>query len=238
MSESNWTTLADSLTTGQVARGVTAGVAVPNGGGVFSFGWNSRAVVSGAVGLKVNQTSFNPLEDDGADPTGGSIRGAIKRGVSAATTGFSPMFFIGLQGGPTGSVNDSGYLLGLSDNDPHGIVLRKGSPAGGLDPEDTSILRTSTATFLPDVWHHLRLDMIVNPNGDVVLKVFSSDLSANAVTAPVWAAIPGMADFIDDALGVNSGSLPFVGGFAGIAFQCSDISRRGYVDHVQVLRER
>ena len=57
MSESNWTTLADSLTTGQVARGVTAGVAVPNGGGVFSFGWNSRAVVSGAVGLKIGRAS-------------------------------------------------------------------------------------------------------------------------------------------------------------------------------------
>jgi hypothetical protein len=238
ISEADWTVLNNSLSTAQVARGVTAGVTVPNGGGVFAFGCNSRAVVSGAVGLKVNQANFNPFEDDSANPTGGSVRAAIKRGVSAGTTGFAPMLFINLQGGPVGSVNDQGYLLGLSDNDPHEIVLRKGAPAGGLSPTDASILRRSTGTFIPDTWHHLRLDAIFNPNGDVVLKVFYNDLGSNAVTAPVWTPVVGMDDFIDDALGVNSGSLPFSGGFAGMAFQCSDVDRRGYWDHFQALREK
>jgi len=239
VAEANWTQLGNSLAAGDVSRGVTAGVTPPYGGGTYIFGFNSRTSVAGAVGYSANQANFGPLRNDLANPTGGSIRGAIQRGVSAGPLSFAPMLFIGLQNAvPYGTVNDQGYLLGLSEDDPHEIILRKGAPAGGLLPTASGVLRRSTAQYLPGVWLHLRLDMIVNPNGDTVLKVFQSDLDTNLVTAPVWAAIAGMDDIIDDALGINTESLPFSGGFAGFAFQTQDVSRRGFVDQIQLLRQK
>jgi hypothetical protein len=235
MAEADFNFMTGGLNAATVARGVSAGFTPPNGGGTFVFGFHSLATTPGAVGLYANQTNFDPLLDDSANATGGSVRGAIQRGASGGPLGFAPFLFIGVQGT---TVNDQGYLLGLSDNDPHEIILRKGSPVNGLSPTASGVLRTGSSTFIPDTWLHLRLDMIVNPNGDVVLKVFESDLTANPVTAPVWAASPGIADFIDDALGVNSGSAPFTGGRVGFGFETSDISRRGFFDHLEILRQK
>ena len=165
---------------------------------------------------------------------------ALQRGASAGPTNFAPFMFIGLQNAvPFGTVNDPAYLLGLSDADPHEIILRKGAPAGGLLPTAAGVLRRSTAQFIPGTWVHLRLDMIVNPNGDTVLKIFRNNLSAHAVTAPTWEAVPGMADFIDDALGinVNDGTSPYAGGFAGFGFETHDVSRRGFLDQVELFRQ-
>lgn len=239
MAEADWAFLSGSLDAASVARGVSAGFTPPSGGGSFVFGFASKVTTPGAVGLYVdggNNPSFDPdLIDDASDPSGGSIRGAVKRGVSAGPLDFAPFLFIGQQGS---SVADQGYLLGLSENDPHEIILRKGAPSGGLLPTAAGVLRTGTATFPPDTWVHLRLDMIVNPNGDVVLKAFQNDLAGDPVTAPTWVTIPGITDFIDDALGVNSGSAPFIGGRAGFGFQTSDLSRRGFFDQIEVLRQR
>lgn len=238
MAEADFNFLSGGLDAASVARGVSAGFTPPAGGGSFVFGFNSLDTASGAVGLYVNATnnsSFDPLIDDSANPTGGSIRGAIQRPIGAGPINFAPFLFIGLQGT---TVSDQGYLLGLSDNDPHEIVLRKGAPAGGLLPTATGVLDLGSTTYTPGTWVHLRLDMIVNPNGDVVLKCFQNDLTANNVTAPVWAAIPGIADFIDDALAVNSGSAPFIGGRIGFGFQTADLQRRGYFDHIEALRQK
>jgi hypothetical protein len=240
MGESNWNFLTSGLDAASVARGASAGFTKPNGGGTYVFGFHSLDSSAGAVGLYCNENKFNPLLDDSSNDTGGSIRAAIKRGVSGGTTGFSPFLFIGLQGS---SVNDLGYLLGLSDNDPNEIILYKGALANGLDPTVDGVLLTSTETFLPDVWHHLRLDMIVNANGDVVLNVYKNDLDLNLVTAPSWDAIAGMDQFIDDALGVNSAiagndDLPYVGGRVGFGFVTSEIARRGYYDHVEIFRQK
>ena len=230
--ESEWLFLSGGLDAASVARGVTAGQTPPNGGGSFVFGCNSLDASPGAVGLYPNFANFNPLLDDGSLPTGGSIRGAVKRGVSAGPTGFAPMLFIGLQGT---TVQDSAYMLGLSDNDPHEIVLRKGALVGGLDPDGAGILRRGSETFVPDTWHHLRLDMIVNPNGDVVLKAFRN---TGSVASPTWAAIPGIDQFIDDALSVNSGSAPFIGGRLGFGFETSQIERRGWFDQLECHRQK
>lgn len=235
MSESNWSFLTGGLAAASVSRGVTSAFVKPNGGGTFTFGFSSRDSSDGVVGLHLNTATFAPLVNDAGDPSGGSVRAAIKRGVSGGPTEFAPFLFIGLAGVST---SDQGYLLGLSDDDPNQIILRKGAPSGGLRPDAAGILRTSSETFLPDVWHHLRLDMIVNPNGDVVLNAFRSDLGTNPVTAPVWAAITGMDSYTDDALGVSSGSLPLTGGYVGFGFQTSEISRRGYLDHVECYRQR
>lgn len=231
MAEADWSFLTGGLGVGVVDRGVTSGMTPPNGGGSFVYGFNSLATTAGSVGLYTNQANFIPMAK------GGSVRGAVKRGASAATTNFSPFLFIGMQGT---AVSDLCYMLGLQDTEPYHIVLRKGQMSGGIPegaPGTLGILRRSTATFSPDTWHHLRLDMVVNVSGDVYLKCFANDLTANAVTAPSWAAIAGMDDFVDDSLGINSGSAPYTSGRVGFGFVSSDISRRAFVDHLQCLRQ-
>jgi hypothetical protein len=232
VAETDWTFLNDGLDAATVDRGVTTGIARPPGGGSFLFGMNSLSTAQGVVGLFTNQVNFAPMAK------GGSVRGAVQRGVSGGPLNFAPFFFVGLQGP---SVNDLGYLLGLGDGDPHHIVLRKGNLSGGLPdipPGTQGVLRRSTATFLPGTWVHLRLDMVVNLNGDVLLQVFQNDLVANPLSgAPSWQPIPGMAEFIDDALGINSGSQPFTSGRAGFGFFTKDVTRRGFFDHVETYRQ-
>jgi hypothetical protein len=233
MAEADFLFLTGGLDAPTVARGVSSGFTPPTGGGAFVFGFHSLIAASGVVGLYAAQANFNPLLDDSAAPSGGSVRGAMKRAASAGPIGFAPFLLIGLQGS---SVNDQGYLLGLSDNDPHEVVLVKGAPIGGLDPTGSGVLRRGSETFVPDTWHHLRLDMIVNPNGDVILKCFKN---VGSVLAPSWVAIPGMADFVDDALSVNSGSAPFIGGHVGYAFEVTEsANRRAFFDQIECHRQR
>jgi hypothetical protein len=234
MAEADWTVLSDGISTASLKRNVTPEATPPPGGGSFTFGFNSLDLTVGASGLFVNLTNFAPMAK------GGRITGAIQRGLGGGPTGFAPMFFIGLQGP---SVNDQGYLLGLGDEDPAHIVLKKGTIVTGLAdlapaPPSNGILRRSTKTVAIGEWLHLRLDMVVNLTGDVVLKVFENDLDTNPLSgAPVWTAITGMDDFIDDNLQVATGSAPFTSGRAGNAFYTEDVTRRGYIDHVTLERQ-
>ncbi len=234
MSEADWSVLNDGIATASLKRNVTPGTTPPPGGGSFTFGFNSLDLTVGASGLFVNLTNFAPMAK------GGKITGAVQRGLSGGPTGFAPLFFLGLQGP---SVNDVGYLLGLADADPAHIVLKKGTIVTGLpdlapDAPSNGILRRSTKTVELDEWVHLRIDMIVNLTGDVVLKVFENDLDVNPLSgAPVWTAIAGMADFIDDNLQVATGTAPLTSGRAGKAFFTQDVTRRGFFDHVTLDRQ-
>jgi hypothetical protein len=232
MAETDWTFLNDGLDAAAVDRGVTNGIARPPGGGNFVYGFNSLSTAQGAAALFTNQLNFAPMQK------GGSARGAIQRGVSGGPLNFAPFLFLGQQGP---SVNDHGYLLGLGDGDPHHIVLRKGAIAEGLPdipPGTQGVLKRSTATFAPGTWLHLRLDMVVNQNGDVLLQVFQNDLVAHPIgTAPSWQPVPGMDQFIDDALGINSGSAAFTSGRGGYGFFTKDVTRRGFFDQVEVYRQ-
>ncbi len=232
MAQTDWTFLNDGLDAATVDRGVTTGIARAPGGGSFVYGFNSLSTAQGVVALFTNQLNFAPMQK------GGSVRAAIQRGISGGPLNFAPFLFIGLQGP---SVNDLGYLLGLGDGDPHHIVLRKGALSGGLPdiaPGTQGVLRRSTGTFTPGTWLHLRLDLVANQNGDVLLQVFQNDLSAHALgTAPSWQPLPGMDELVDDALGINSGSLPFTSGRAGFGFFTKDVTRRGFLDEVEVYRQ-
>lgn len=230
MGESDWTYLIDGLDIAAVDRGVTTGIEPPPGGGDFVFAFNSLDAVQGAVALFANLPDFAPMTK------GGSIRGCIKRGSGGGPTGFSPFLFLCCQGN---SVNDSAYLLGLSDDDPHRVVLRKGSPAVGIpDSEGQGGLLASGESFAQGTWFHLRLDVIVNDNGDIVLHTFQNDLAQHPLdTAPDWTPIPGMVDFIDDHLGINSGSQPYLSGRAGFGFAVTDVTRRAYFDHLELMRQ-
>jgi hypothetical protein len=139
-------------------------------------------------------------------------------------------------------VNDYAYMLGLLDQDPYEIVLAKATIVAGLVEEATAvrILRRSSAQYnIGDgLWHHLRLDCIVQPSGDVLLQCYESDLSTYPLSgAPSWQSIDGMTDFVDDALQINTGSPPLWGGCWGYAFAVANaINRRGAFDALEVYR--
>lgn len=230
MGATDWTYLTNGLDIATVDRGVTAGIPRPPGGGSFMFAFNSLSPVRGAVGLFVNSNDFAPMQK------GGSIRGSVQRGPSGGPLGFSPFLFLACQGT---SVNDQAYLLGLSDDDPHRIVLRKGMLSAGIpDAEGPGVLLASGESFPIGTWLHLRLDVIVNLNGDVVLKAFQNDLAAHPLdTAPSWQPVPGMAEFIDDTTGINSGSQPLVMGRGGFGVMVKDVSRRAFFDHIELWRQ-
>jgi len=233
MASDDWTELANVLSAGIVARGASGGFTPPNGGGTAVYVAHCLdGTVTGAVGSYCNLANYGPLA------SGGSIRACVKRLSSAANTGFSPFLYI-LAGGT--DVADNAYLLGLEDRDPYRIVLRKGSILGGIpEATDGEYLRRSSDEYQisDDLWHHIRLDALVEPTGDVVLNVYESDLSTHACTAPSWSAITGMAQFVDDVAGVNSGSLPYTSGYAGFASAHQEqISARVAWDHIQLLRQ-
>jgi hypothetical protein len=232
MAEADFTELASSLGSGSVLRGVTAGFAPPDGGGSFVYAWNSIDAADGAHGLYVNLTNFAPIT------SGGSIRGCLKRAPSGGPLGWSAFLFIGLQ---SADCTAQGYMLGLNDADPCKVELRKGALNAGLPDAGvgvSGVLRKGAASVALDSWVELRLDMIVEDVGDVRLQCFQNDTVAHPVDgAATWTAISGMGEFVDDALGVNSGSVPFTSGFVGFGYQKTEVTRRAQVDQVEVRRQ-
>lgn len=235
MASSDWAVLVNSIDNASLRSGVTSGITPPNGGGSFTYGFNSRTTgFDGARALKyTGAVNFDPIPAN----FGGRITGAVKRLPSGGTTGFAPFLYLLEQ------ANDAAgdaYMIGLQDDDPSYIVLRKGSLANGLPAglvDENGILRKSSESIAADTWVHLRLDVIVQGTGDVLLQMYQNDLDANDVTTPVWQAIGGMDDFIDDSLGINSGSLPYTGGRAGFGMYANDVSRRGAIDHITIARQ-
>ena len=233
MASAEWTTLPNSIDNTSLRSGVTSGITPPNGGSSYVYGFNSRAAdFSGSRALKHIGTDFNPISAEG-----GLITGALVRLPSGGTTGFAPFLYFSAQSNDIGS---EGYMVGLQDDDPSHIVLRKGLLSEGLPAglvDQNGVLRRSSAAIAADTWVHLRLTVLVQGTGDVLLSVEQNDLATNSVTTPVWTAIEGMADFTDDALGINTGSLPFAGGYQGFGMFASDISRRCGFDHLTVERQ-
>lgn len=248
MGQSDWTEVAGSLAAADVKRNVVemAAIAGPNGGGDYVFGFNSRSgTVIGAAALAVNLTGFAPT-GPGTTPTGGtSIRGAVRRVSSPSNTGFSPYLFCCSQGSPP-NVNDMAYLLGLSDADPYRVMLVKNTLVGGVNPNLTAyqILGQSSAQYSmgDGLWHHLRLDAIVQNNGSVLLKVFSNDLASYPLDEPashVWTNVPGFDanGIVDDAIEIRTNEAPLWGGYAGFGFSVSQaLNRRAAFDGIELYK--
>lgn len=237
MAEADWTLLTGSLSTGTIIQGVTAGIEPPNGGGTFVYGMNTVGLPNppGAAAFFTNQANFAPMSK------GLQITGCMQRGPGGGPTGFSPFLFAALVGT---SVADACYMLGLSDEDPHRIKLVKGLLQNGIPstalptpPATNGMLAVGAITYPVGTWLHLRLDVIANLNGDVVLNVFANDLTANPCTAPVWAPVSGIEQVIDDALGVNTGSAPLVGGYAGFGAAFANVTRRAWFDQITIARQ-
>lgn len=212
MAEADWASLTGSaLGTGDVARGVSNAFTVPNGGGSFVHGFRSLTSSSGVSGLYIDLTNFNPIS---GTRKGGSIRAAMKRYTSGD---YSP--FIGLIKG-TDPASANGYILGLTGETAYYQAVRKGAPgAGQLLSTDSDIIVVSSSSWTnvgdnASYWQHLRLDVLSNPHGEVVIEVYENDLSTNAVTSPVWTQVS--STFIDDVLGSFSGSTPYEDGFYAV----------------------
>jgi len=242
MAQADWSALSDNAAATVLDNGVTSGTDKPAGGGTHVYGFRSLEATDSVVGYFTGQAGFVPTTK------GGSIRGAIKRGPSSGPTGFAPFFFIGLQGT---SIGDVAYILGLSDADPYHIVLRKGTldtgvADGPVDPDGSdNVLMRSTEAFSDAEWLHLRMDMIVQGTGDVVLQIFQNDLDANDVAAPSWVVVPGMEGpqapsidgFVDDSLGINTGSVPLTAGRMGYGMRSQVVGATSFVDHLQCARQ-
>lgn len=236
MGSADFAELGGNLSTGSVARGVSAGVAPPNGGGTFAYVMNALVATPGAVGVYATpqspNTNFNPTL------LGADVSCAVQKGIANGNNGYSAFLFALLQNNTT---SDLGYLLGLSDATPGHIELRKGILSTGLPDEapggQNVVLARSTSTVNVGTWAHLRLEAVVNANGDVVLNCYQSDLTANLVTAPSWVAIPGISQYIDDAAGINSGSLPYKAGRCGFGGTFAGVSRRAYFDQFTFAKQ-
>lgn len=242
MGASNWDVLPGSEGSGVIVAS-TGGATPPNGGGTFVLGMANR--VSGSVvahGLFTNAVNFAPI----AAGKGGMVSGAIKRGTGTLVgSGVTPMLFALLQGAdpllPQSSppaISSPGYKIGLTDSGY--LALVKGTVLDGIPdvaPGTLGVLRRSTAPLDPDAWVHVRLAARCNSNGDTVLSVFRNDLTANPVTAPVWAAVPGLEQIIDDVLGANTGSLPYSGGRVGFAGRFEQTARACLFDQLITERE-
>jgi hypothetical protein len=227
MAQADWTAMANELTAAVVARGVSQGFTPPAGGGNFVYGWKSLQASAGVSGLVVNGSNFFPMAE------GVRISAALQRNGDQKS---SVMLALALA---ANDVTSDGYLIGFTDDeDPSHLVVIKGPPSDGIPESGDSVLMKSTATFVQGTWVHLQMDVIVQPHGDVHIQVAQNDLSANDVTSPSWAAIDGMPEYIDDVLGVRSGTPPYSnGGYAGIAYYTEEIGRYGLIDHVKVARQ-
>ena len=238
MAEADWAEMTSpALDSGSVARGVTnAFTRVHADAGSTVFGFHALTGDTGFAGLYVDLSNFNPIA---GTKKGGSIRAALKRYSSGA--GYAPMFGLMLGTDPNTS---EGYMLGLTQATSYAVALKKGSPGNGMDDSGSDLLRLASASDTAvgdsaDVWKHLRLDVLVNPHGEVVLNVYENDAQTNGVTAPVWSAITGMDQYIDDSLGILSGSLPHLTGFyAFFGHYTEDLQGSvSLFDHIEVYRQ-
>lgn len=213
MAEADWSDLVGSaLGTADVARGVSSAFTKAHAdAGTYIYGFRSSSSTAGFAGKYCAVANFSPVA---GTRKGGSIRACIKRYASGDD--YAPMF--GFMKG-TDPATSNGYFIGLSAASSYQIVLKKGVPAGGLVVSDSGVLRYSTQAFTDvgnaaAVWFHLRLDVLVNPHGEVVLNVYENDVQANGLGGSVsWAAITGMSQYIDDPAGILSGSTPHLDGF-------------------------
>jgi hypothetical protein len=237
MSESDWTALTsasnNALDPSNVSKGATQAFTVPNGGGSSVLGLHSIEAVEGFAGwLFTGDSDFAPI----AGSKGGVITAALRKQSDGGD--YAPI--IGLVSGSLVDSNKA-YMLGLSNDIPYKIVLRKGLLISGLDPASSDVLRQSNESYSDlTLWHHLRLEVLVNPHGEVRVNAFKNDLTLNAVSAPVWEAIDGMDGFIDDSLSVLTGTPPLTSGFRPVIgmYNGGNAGAVGLIDHITIARQQ
>ena len=127
---------------------------------------------------------------------------------------------------------------GLEDLEEIALALQVERPFGVAQSE-VSRQRRAVLIFRA-------LQNFIGGNGDVLLQVFRNDLGQHSVTSPLWQLIPGMEGafhptfdgYVDDKLGVNTGSVPLWNDTrVGFAARFETASRAAYFDHITVDRQ-
>jgi hypothetical protein len=204
------------------------------GGSDYFYAFNSStSTILGGMG------KFYDNAGAGDFLLGSSISGALVRRASAGSTGYSVFLFTCLGGSDTAvSTTDQAYMLGLSNASPSHIVLAKTTPATGIpdgSPGTLGILAKSTDVVDLNEWVHLKLEVIAQSNGDVVINCYRSTEDLDA--APDWQPIEGLDSFVDDVTKINSGTDPLTAGRPGFAFSYLAPNRVAAAGNFQVTRQ-
>ncbi len=124
MALANFALVANGLPVTSVDSGVIHLEDAADGGGNFVFAFNT--ILASAPGVQAYRsavTGYAPLTN------GGTVRAALKRGLTAISAGFDHFIFIGLA---TDDVGDFAYCLGLEEAQPARILLRRGLLSEGV----------------------------------------------------------------------------------------------------------
>ncbi len=230
MASTDWTPFVNQASSAELVVGATMAPSLSPPDGSFSFG--GRALVSGEKFSGMLYNGFYPL----ASGKGGSIRAYLRKHTPiTGTAAYAPMIFFA---DDYDMVQDpSGYILGLSEGAPYYIMLAKGKLSNGLKTTAAGKLQLGTTPYDSAQWIGLRLDLIHNPQGDLVLDVYYD--SAGAPAAPVWARPAGIsAAFVDDRLGVLSGSLPNVSQkYMGFGVYTNALGAVAAIDYVRAFQQ-
>jgi hypothetical protein len=247
MGATDWSELSDNALQANVPHGVINAAAIggspPGSGSSFVYAMNSAINSAAVVASYTTVSGFSPVAK------GASISGAIQRCVSGGPSGWSVWLFAALQGG---SSLFSAYALGLADGGTGAhIVLQRAPLSFGMADNapgtaNSGTLARGTATYPPGTWVQLMLEVVCNTNGDVVLNCYQNDLTVvdASVQTPTWAPVPGISQFIDDAVGANVSNLlaqnpqsPLAPGFVGWGMQSSQAARRAAISTVQIAAQ-
>jgi hypothetical protein len=227
MGESDFTQVSGSLGPSLVDHQVSSGFTPPNGGGIHIYGWHSLQPDTGAVALYKSSEAadFAPMA------AGGRISLAMQRNN---IVGCTPFMFISAAGTTVGS---TAYLIGLAHDEATAhLVVVKGRFDEGL-PIASAIVQ-STGVYDVTEWIHIEVDIIAQPTDDVKIVVRESDLGSYSVGSPNFVEVPGMEEFVDDALRVATGTDPLVGGYAGFGYYTQIVGGEGRVDYFALDRQQ
>jgi len=238
MAQADWTNLTGTaLGTSDINRGVSSAFTLVPSAGTYCYALRSATSTTGFGGKYCNLVDFTPFT---GSRKGGSIRCLMKRYASGGN--YAPI--MGLVKGTDPTTNE-GYMLGLSAASSYQVVLKKGAMASGLSASASDVLGASDTAYT-DVgdaaahWFHLRMDVLVNPHGEVVINV-KQNLNVHTygpLASVVWDDIDGIDQFIDDPAGVFSGSAPHLDGFYAVFGMYSAAAGSvALFDHIEVFRQ-
>lgn len=219
MGQNNWTLMTGSPGTDVISWGQSnnAEFEAPDGEGVLAF--FTRTPFQGASAVILDWTV-----DGTWGPLPGGRGGLIASFIRKFNKGPESAPFMFLADSP--DINSAqGYCLGLSEDYPCRLVLKKGLLASGLGADSPDNLWVSSWTW-DDRWLAVALVVTTHAQGDVVLRVYTNVVVLEAT-------------YIDDVLGGNQGQPPISGNYwAGLGhYNRSGTGGLSLFDYVSVASQ-
>lgn len=195
----------------------------------YVYGFRSLELATGVAARYCAIANFAPV----GNQKGVKVSACIRKFTQ--NTDYSPCIFVCAT--PSGSAE--GYILGLSKDHPYRIILARTLLQNGLVEDAGSNLGESEAAYYGNVWHHLRMMVGINTQGDVDVIADLDDNDPIVPAAPNWVAIPGIDDYVDDQLGILQGTPGLTGDFyVGIGhYNGGGTGRVSLFDYVKIARQ-